>query len=143
MLSSAYEGDYTKNPFNFQNLDINHVALYVNDVSIPAQPMKLNFKTGDFLETYATTQRAYGLDQSKHLDNDIKTTDYNGGYTLFCFDLMGGIGNDYLQVMDKSNVRLEVHFSTPLAEAMTAVIIGEFPDVFAIDSSKNIRTTVY
>ena len=142
VLSSAYEGDYASNPFNFQNLDINHIALYVDDVSIPAQAMKLNFSSSDYLEAYGTIARAYALDQSKHLENGISPYDYSGGYALFCFDLMGGIGNEYLQVLDKVNARLEVHFNNPLTEPVTAVILGEFKDVFSINASRNVKIRV-
>ena len=134
VLSSAYEGAYDKNPFNFQNFDIREIALYLNDVSIPAQPMKLNFGTFDFLEAYEATQ-----DRSKYIANGIKPYDFNAGYALFCFDITGGIGNDFLQLMERSNVRLEVHFNTPLQEPVTAVIMGEFSSAFTIDANRNVK----
>ena len=104
--------------------------------------MKLNFSSGDYLEAYGTIARAYALDQSKHLENGISPYDYSRGYALFCFDLMGGIGNEYLQVLDKVNVRLEVHFNNPLTEPVTAVILGEFKDVFSINASRNVKIRV-
>ena len=45
---------------------------------------------------YGTIARAYALDQSKHLENGISPNDYSGGYAMFCFDVMGGIGNEYI-----------------------------------------------
>ena len=56
--------------------------------------MKLNFSSGDYLETYGTLARAYALDQSKHIKNGISPNDYSGKHALFCFDLIGGIGNE-------------------------------------------------
>ena len=76
--SNAYQGSYTKNPFNFVHEKINQIALYVNDVSLPGQPMKLNFDKGDYLEAYNSLFKSFGID-TQDKGNNIDVDDYQKG----------------------------------------------------------------
>ena len=99
--------------------------------------MKLSFDDLDYKEAYYNLFTSLGKD-SKDVGLDISPEEYPNGYTLFGFDLKGGIGTEYLNLVNKANLRVEATFGTALTEAITAVIIGKFSDVFAIDKTRNI-----
>ncbi len=40
---TAVNGDYTKNPYHFQNFSVTDVAVYINGQSIPGRPIKIRF----------------------------------------------------------------------------------------------------
>ena len=135
--SAAFQGSYTRSPFNFLNLDVNNIALYVNAISTPAQPMKLTFDELDYKQAYYNLFTGLGKD-GKDLGIDISPEEYPNGNGLFAFDLKGLFCTEYLHLIDKANLRGEATFGTALTESITAVIIGKFGDIFAIDLARNI-----
>ena len=132
--SAAFQGSYTRNPFNILNLDINNIALYVDDISTPSQPMKLSFDDLDYKQAYFNLFTSLGKD-GKDVGLNINPEEHPNGYTMFAFDLKGGIGTEYLNLVD---LPVEATFGKPLTEAITALIIWKFGDVFAIDLARNI-----
>ena len=138
VASDAYSGSYTKNPFNFQHYDVNTIALYKNDEALPFQPIKLNFETGDYLQSYYSLFTMMNADQG-NFDNDISPMDFAGGYGLFLFDFNVGIGNRLLPVINTGVIRLEAYFTNPLPEPVTCIVLGTFRDVFSIDVTRNVR----
>ena len=135
--SAAFQGSYSRNPLNFLSLTISNIALYVNDISTPAQPMKLSFDDLDYKQAYYNLFTSLGKD-GKDVGLDISPEEYPNGYSLFVFDLKGGINNGFLSLIEKANLRIEATFGTALSEPITCVIIGKFGDVFAIDLARNI-----
>ena len=67
--TKAFTGDYTLNPFNFVHADVNSIELSVDGQSVPAQPLKPNFGTGDytssFLSIFFNTSRWRKLDHAR------------------------------------------------------------------------------
>ncbi|XP_069104209.1 uncharacterized protein F54H12.2-like [Argopecten irradians] len=61
--TDAYTGAYDKNPFNFQPFDASSVAVYLDNVSVPARPHKLELSdtTG---ECYVTAFRSLTRSQT-------------------------------------------------------------------------------
>ena len=137
VTSQSFSGSLTQNPYDFQNLDVSQVALYVDDLSLPAQPMKLNFPNKDYLEAYYSMISGLGLDIQDR-GNDITIDEYDSGYCFFVFDLRGGLGNGTLSTLEKRNIRIEVNFRTPLPNPITALVYGTFADVFQIDKARNV-----
>ena len=45
--SKALNGDYTTNPFNFENCGINHIALYADGLPVGGNPLKMDFTQTD------------------------------------------------------------------------------------------------
>ena len=135
--SAAFQGSYTRNPFNFLNLNINNIALCVNDISTPSQPMKL-FDDLDYKQAYYNLFTSLGKD-GKDVGLGISPEDFPNGYSLFAFDLKGGINKDCLSLIEKkNNLRIEASFRENLTEPITCIIVGKFGDVFAIDLARNI-----
>ena len=47
--NDAYNGEYSKNPFNAKNNAINFLAVYVDGRQVPAKPLHPNFETGSYI----------------------------------------------------------------------------------------------
>ena len=99
--------------------------------------MELSFDDLDYKQAFYNLYTSLGKD-GKDLGIDISPEEYPNGYTLFAFDLKGGVNNGLLSVIEKANLRIEGSFSVGLREPITCVIIGKFGDVFAIDRTRNI-----
>ena len=135
--SSAFSGSLTLNPFNFKHLNTTSIALYVDGVSVPSEPMLLNFESGSVMDGYHSLFSALNIDNDNGKGLNINRSDYSKGFTLFAFSLMPG-DDGYLMSKKVSNLRLEAQFKEATTEAVTAIIVGYFPDYFEIDVTRNI-----
>ena len=134
---TGFTGDYTENPFYIQFAGVSSIALYINDMSLPAQPMKLDITNSDFLQAYMNVYTGYGQD-TEDFTNGLTPEEFFHAYAFYVFDLKGGVGTGLLDVKQKANVRLEVNYKTALTADMAVVVHGIFPDTFSIDSSRNV-----
>ena len=65
------------------------MAVYLNDESIPAKPLRPDFTRGNYIDSYYTLFA--GLDKDgRDVGNAISRADYANGYTLFVYDLLPG-----------------------------------------------------
>ena len=99
--------------------------------------MKLSFDDLDYKQAYYNLFTSLGKD-GKDVGLGISPEDFPNGYSLFAFDLKGGINKDCLSLIEKNNLRIEASFSENLTEPITCIIVGKFDDVFAIDLARNI-----
>ena len=54
--TQAFSGDNRLNPFNFVHSNVNRIELSVDGQSIPGQPLKPNFETGELVPVYILQQ---------------------------------------------------------------------------------------
>jgi len=60
--NKSFSGDYKKNPFDFENFDINYLCLYIDGVQIPSRPLQPDFKTNlPYVEAYHTLFSGTGI----------------------------------------------------------------------------------
>ena len=139
--STAFNGSFKKNPFNFKNYDITYLGLTVNGEHLPSKPLQMKF--GDagganyisaFQTLYAGTNKLF-----QNEGNAISRDEYPKGYTLFVFDLTANLcARDHLQPIKNGNVSLEVQFGTALNLAINILVLGEFQNLIEIDSNRNV-----
>ena len=140
--SSAFNGDYKKNPFNFKHYDISNMALVVDGDTVPGRPLKLDFDFKDggrnFIEAYVNMYEALGQ-SGTDFGGGITPKCYASGHTLFVYSLDPVIRSGrYMNLTQHSNVRLELNFAKPLPETVTIIIYTESPAVFEVDIARNI-----
>ena len=117
--SKALNGDYTTNPFNFENCGINHIALYADGLPVGGNPLKMDFTQADG----TSIMRAYSnllLSSGKWRQDEGIALDKNNfisGSTLFAFQLEPDFSHhgEFLTLVKNGNVRLEVQFSSGLS----------------------------
>ena len=134
----AYNGNYKKNPFNFQNYKLSTISLEVDSQEQPVKPIQCNFDDNTFAEAYMSlftgTGKAY-----KDVDIDVSRDDYAGGYTLFVFDLTPDLGESgHYSLLKTGSVRLALSFATALAKTVNVIVYAEFQNVLEVDRNRNV-----
>ena len=86
MDNDSYNGNYKKNPLNFQHYNLTQIGLLVNGEDVPFKPLKLNFDNKLIVTAYNTlfsgTGKLHGNSGSI-----IKREDYSEGCTIIAADL--------------------------------------------------------
>lgn len=129
--SSAYSGDFQKDPFDFKHCSIKHLEVSIDGVNILAPPLKPNFPTKDYTEAYLRLQKdgqSLGISYDK----------FGQGYALFRFDFERHIPKPLKGVSKKGYIRVTVNFGVPLPTGMTLLMYGVCQDRFLIDSARNV-----
>ena len=71
--------------------------------------------------------------------NDVTRDDFGQGYSLFAFDLTPDVcDGSHFNLVQKGNLRVEMHFDQPLPQTVNIVVYGEFETVLEIDRSRNV-----
>lgn len=141
--SSAYNGDLKKNPYNFQHLNINQFALYVNGTPVPNTALEMNFKKSQFTRAYHTLFSGTGIlhkDRGHQITKDL----FKSGYFLLAFDLSSsGMAHDNCtELNNQGNIRIEARFSKPLPVNITCVIYNQFSSsCIELDKYRNVLTS--
>jgi hypothetical protein len=137
--TSGYHGSYIKNPFNFTHANVINMAAYVNGIAMPGGPFEPNFSdregTGNYVREYLSTFGVAGkLDSDA--GNFISRLDYQGGYTLYCFD----IDPEALYTLKKQtgSFKLDIRLGKGAAEHLTVILYALYPEVIEIDRVRNI-----
>ena len=133
--TSAFQGDYKLNPFNFINADVTSINISVDGQSVPSQPLRPDFSTGD----YTTSFLSMFFNNYPHHGggNWISRTEYANGYSFFCFDIQGEASEDIFGKIRKGFTKLEMSFGTPTSNLMI-LIYSLFPGQIKMDKAKNV-----
>ena len=133
--TAAFQGDYKLNPYNFINADVSSINVSVDGQSVPGQPLRPDFSTGDyttsFLSMFFNNYPHYGG------GNWISRTEYVNGYSFFCFDIQGEASQDIFGKIRKGFTKLEMSFGTPTPNLMI-LLYSLFPGQIKIDKARNV-----
>lgn len=138
--NKAFNGDRSLNPFNFENLDINYLCLYVDGVQVPSKPLQPDFKNNLYVDAYHTIFTGTNV-HFLNEGNEISRNDYPNGYCLFVFDLTPDLSaNDcsHWNLVKHGSVRIDVRFATPLSKTVNCIVYAEYDNILEIDSSRQI-----
>jgi len=135
----AYNGTFTKNPYEFQHFNADFVALHVDGQQIPAKPLQPDFSNNLFVRSYLGLFTGTGM-YLEDEGNDVSRFEYAHGFTLFAFDLTPDLSIDagHFQLVKQGNLRLELHFAQALPTTISVVVYAEFDNVIEIDRSRNV-----
>ena len=133
--AEAMNGSYTKNPFNFAMYDLSNIALYVNGESLPAQPLSIS--KGQYISAYNNL-----FEGRESIGSDITSSDFDDGYALYKFTLEPThLKEDYLDLLKKANLRLELNFAKPLPETVNCLVYSEDNLLLEVDQARNVIYT--
>lgn len=137
--SHAFNGDLHLNPFNFENFNISSIALRVNGVPTPFEPINMDFRTGEITEAFEALNLSLNLSNSLH-SNGISLKNFrNGGSTIFGFNLAPDEGNaGNYNLVNEGHVSLDVRLNEPLTSSVTMVCYLEFDSIIEIDSNRTV-----
>jgi hypothetical protein len=81
--SKGYAGNYSNNPFNFENMDIRNIKLKVASTPLPySDGITCDFSENKYIEAYDSL-----FQNIRNMGSHITYEDYKNGYCLFPFDL--------------------------------------------------------
>ena len=82
----AFNGNMTKNPFNFENFNLSKIGLYRDGELVPGQIFTPNYDDNHYMRAYSNTMDAlnyFNTDDS----NGMTLEHFKNGYNLYAFDL--------------------------------------------------------
>ena len=139
--NDAYNGSYTKSPYNYKNYDLNFLGVYADGIQVPQKPLQLKYSAAGgqgFILGYQSLFNGTGTMIGDH-GNQISRDNYANGYTLHCFNLTPYLSNgENFNLIKQGNLRVEAQLATPLAQTVNFMVYGEFDSLIEIDHSRNI-----
>lgn len=136
--NDAYNGVYTHNPFNFENMGITSLALYREGESIPFRPFTPDFANNKYQREYTSLMQAIDI-FNKNEDVDISPLEFANGYGIFAFNLTPDLTiAGHAQPIRDGNIRLEVRFNTALNNSINVIIMGVFDAKLEITKYRNV-----
>lgn len=128
---AAYNGNYLKNPFNFDSMKLTYLDFLVQGQSKPGPPYQPDFEKRHY------TQVQSGLNQGK-ARGDYTYIPYEGlpdGYAVYVFE----VDRDRaFPIIRKGHTRMVLKLADALPEAATLVVYGQFPAMMEIDAARNV-----
>ena len=138
--STAFNGAYKKNPFNFKHKNIGEIGLYLAGVKEPIKALHPNFPDQSLLSyvSFLIGTGKWGKDEGCGFNRD----EHAEGYTLFAWDLSADLstGSDHFQLKKDTSVRLEVQFRTAIDTPTNIIVYAEFENMIMIDADRNVST---
>lgn len=138
--NTAFNGNYTKNPYDFDNFDISSFSLYIDGMQIPSKPLEPEFSNDIYTTMYHTLFSGTGL----HFLNDgngINRDRYAKGYCLMAFDLtpdLSASSTSHWNLIKHGSVRLETRFKNALTQTINCIVYAEFDNLIEIDKNRNV-----
>lgn len=83
--NAAFNGDLTKNPFNFKNANVKKLDVSINGETITTRPFEPDFANDLYLRSYLSLYQGLGK-FGEDWAPDISFEEYKDGYTLWCVD---------------------------------------------------------
>jgi hypothetical protein len=135
----AYDGNFGRNPFNFQDFGVKHLALKVNGRSIPQAPYEPDFANVNYLREYMTLLYSTGNRQISEDDNGLTLADYKGGSAIFAFPFAPDLSLDGTQQpMRLSHIQLEAKWRVGLATPIVILLFCLCDSYFELTHGGNI-----
>ena len=136
--NDAFNGTYTKNPFNFKHMHLSQLKVYLDGQQQSVKPLEINFATNQYINAYATLFMGTGK-WMRDEGNEISREDFTGGYALYAFDLTPDLSEgDHFNLVKQGNVRLDMKFAQALANTINIIAFAEFENILEIDRSRNV-----
>lgn len=121
----AFNGVVTKNPFDFQNFNLEKIAIYRDGQLVPGQILTPDYRGDKFVEAYNQTMNSlnyFNTDDSNGLTMDH----FKNGYNLYVFDLTPDktAQGPHRHLMRTGSLRLEMKFKSRLTKTVTAILFA-------------------
>jgi hypothetical protein len=136
--NDAFNGVYTKNPFNFKHMNLTQLKVYLDGQQQSIKPLETNFAVNQFVNAYASLFTGTGK-WMRDEGNQITREDFAGGYTLYAFDLTPDLAEGgHFNLIKPGNIRVDMKFGQALARTINVIAFAEFENILEIDRSRNV-----
>ena len=133
---TAFNGDITMNPFNFQNFDIREASLIVNGVHEPTELYKLNADTEDKVDMFANFIENTGISTDDR-EFGISLEDYYGGSFLLAWDRTPDKCNRFHRhAMDSGSIDINIKLGSSLNKSVCVIVYATYSTDLLINNQK-------
>ena len=128
------------NPFEFDHFNVQSIGLFRDGQSLPYRELyQPNFKNGICVRDYMRSIIHNTQHMNTNLNNGITLEDFaSGKYALFTFNLTPDFDIYQTQMARDANLRLELKFRSPLAEAINVIVYGTFDTQIQITQDREV-----
>ena len=129
--TSAFDGAFRENPYEFKNMGLLTISLKVNSKSLPVtEGLKLDYENNKFLDGYRSLAKL-----NRKLDLSLE--EYKSMYCFYAFDFNPDTGstNHYSSLKD-GQVDMEVSLSAALNDSHAAIAVLEYTNVIEISKTR-------
>lgn len=138
--TDAFNGNLNKNPFHFRHFNASRVCLKQNGISVPFDPLSLDYDNNEFVLQYFLLMHSTGQ-WNKDRSSGIHPTRDRDGYTLYAYNLTGDQSHGAVfNLVKEGNLSIEIKLKEPSTESITIVCYLEYDAIIEIDSDRNIHT---
>ena len=144
VTNDAFNGSYSKNPFNFQHFNCNFISTYIDGVQYPSIPFTPDFKEGLYTREYLGFFEAVN---QLTTDSTISITkqNYIKGNTIFGFNYAQDFSNSCIQEghanpIKRGSMGLQLRFSETLTQTINILVYLEYDNLIQIDSDRQTFT---
>jgi hypothetical protein len=140
--SSHFNGSYKKNPFLFDNLNINYLSISVNGQTLPTYPYTPDFGNGLIAREYRDLFDNIGI-LTGNKNNMMTPKYYCKGMTLFAFDLTPDLcGGYHCHTRKTGAIDLDVKFATPLTDAVNVIVASTYDAQIIIRTDNKVSAKI-
>lgn len=142
VTNAAYNGDFKKNPYNFEHFKTNFFCLYVDGEQVPSKPLQPHFEKSK--DKYVMAYHSMFSGSGVHFSDAgtvISREDFGQGYCLMAFDLtpdLSASDTTHWNLVRNGSVRMELGFDDALPETVNCLVYAEFDNVIEIDRQRNV-----
>ena len=138
--TDAFNGTFSKNPFNFQHKNLTEVSLHISDRTAPIkvlQPVHPNQNLLSYMSVFTGTGK-WGKDEGC----GFSRAEYPNGFCLYAWDLSADLSDtgEHFQLRRNTNIRIELKFNPALTQTTTLVAYAEFQNMIFVDANRNVTT---
>ncbi len=136
VLSEAFNGKLSLDPFKFETFDLKYAVLKVNSQLVPAEPYRPNLKnatTKRFMREYRSLMDNTGIHHGNS-GNLVTPERFTSDCFFLAFDLTPDLCNNFhLHAPKAGTIEIDLSFGTPLAKGVTLLTHATYNDVMEID----------
>lgn len=142
--TEAFNGSFSKDPYDFNHFNLSFIAAYVDGQQYPATAFTPDFGSKLYLREYQELFSCLDNDNCDPiLDLDYDTFEKNKCILPFQFspDLSNGPGADgHLSCLSYGSLSLHLKFSQKLAKAINVILYCEFDSMLHISEDRTVTT---
>ena len=140
--NAAFNGDFTKNPYEFKHMNLNSYQIILNDQKIPAEAYTPDFDSKDYVREYDGLYRESGMISDMTPSCGITYKGFAEGNAIYPIDLTPDRSNNACRVNPVKNgqFRQECTFSVALPETTTALNYLVFDNTVHITQDRQPTT---
>ena len=138
--NKSFNGDFAKNPFDFQHFGLNFLSLYRAGQQVPSKPLQPNFEKNLYILAYQALFAGTGI-HFLNEGNSISRHEYPRGYCLFAFDLTPDLSANstiHWTLQQQGSLSIELRFDKALTETVNCIVFAEMDNLIEIDKSRNV-----